>query len=152
MKLIQLLVAAVCPSMLRHRASGSPHRKLEPTFRMLLFLVVLGVGCTTEPTSDGSASINGQALRATGAPWAGTTVEILCSAGSDTTRTSTDSAGAFGTSLDFANTIRGDQTSMTSCRFAAPGLATPQAAVTQTITLYPSLQPMQRVTLREGST
>jgi hypothetical protein len=124
----------------------------EVALRRVSFLIVLGVACTTEPTVDGSATIHGEVLHATGAPWPGATVEIACSAGADTTRVSADSSGTFNLSLDFSNAIRGSQSATTSCRFAAPSLAAPEAAVTQTVTLYRSLAPTESVTLREGST
>lgn len=120
--------------------------------RKLLVLIVGAIGCATEPTSNGSASIVGRVLHATGDPWVATTVEVVCSAGTDTARVTTDSTGSFGVSLVFVGAVRDDQTAPTSCRFAAPSLAAPQAAVTQSILLYRSLQPSQRVTLHEGST
>lgn len=120
--------------------------------RTLLMLAVAVTACSTEPTSNGSASVVGQVLRATGSPWAATTVEVVCSAGTDTTRTMTDSSGSFGVSLVFAGVLSDDRAASTSCRFAAPALETPQAAVTESIFLYRGLQPTQRVTLREGST
>ena len=128
-----------------------PQPKVGAMLSRLSLLVVCAVSCTTAPNSDGSASIVGQVLDAAGGPWAGATVEVVCSASADTTRASTDTAGDFGFSLDFPNSIRGDQTTTTSCRFAVPNLTAPRAAVTQSITLYRSLQPTQRVALREGS-
>jgi len=137
----------------RTSASGRYTSISEGALRKLLWLIVIIVGCATEPTSNGTASITGDVLRATGAPWAGVTVQIICSAGKDTTQAITDAAGGFGANLAYPTVIRGDQTTSTSCRFAAPSLAAPQAALTQTITLYPPrLQPEQHVTLHEGTT
>lgn len=113
-------------------------------------LLLCGFGCMTE-TSSGTAAVYGHVSRTTGAPWASATVEILCLATGDTTRAETDSSGAFAVNLDFPGVVRGNQGTSTSCRFAVPSLQAPQAATTRVIGIYASLEPIQTVSLQEGS-
>jgi hypothetical protein len=135
------------------RASVRRSRSPDAALRKMLLLIACAVGCATEPTSRGTASVSGQVLRADGGPWSGATVQMTFSAGRDTTEVVANADGGFGVSFVFPGVIRDDQTSSTDCRFAVPSLAAPRAAVTRTITLYPPrLQPEQQVTLREGAT
>jgi hypothetical protein len=110
-------------------------------------LVTMSLGCSTEPRVIGTASVAGTVFRTDGAPWRDVAVEATCSGTVDTTHLIASGDGTFGVNFVFSS----DHPSTRTCHFAAPSLAAPQAATTQSINVYgPNLQPLQFVALREG--
>ena len=128
-------------------------RSFRSAFSVVATVAITGSGlaCSTEPLTLGTASVAGQVLHASGAPWGAVSLEVLCAISPDTTRVVAAPDGGFLIGFQFPDALRGTRSTSTVCRFAVPNLRAPVALTTDTITVYPpNLQPEQLVTVREG--